>query len=132
MINSWAAAVAIAAICLSFGTAQARCQLQGTGVLDLSQNSHVHVYTNTDHEGCRISYALDLSGYNPLLARTVLEKAEIMKLPSNGKLMRDGTFVFLYTPNPNFLGKDNFVIYLCGSNLAGKGCARLNYDVTVR
>lgn len=132
MTKSRITAAAITGICLSCGVAQARCQLQGAGILDLSQNSRIHVYTNTDHEGCRISYTLDPNGYNPILARTVLEKSEIMRQPSGGKLTKDGEFVFFYRPNPNFIGKDNFVIYLCGSNLSGKGCTRLNYDVTVK
>lgn len=125
-------AAAIAGVAVCSVTAQARCQSQSSGILDLSQNSRLNVRTSTDSEGCRISYSLDLSGYSPLHARTMFEKSEIMARPGNGKLEQTGAFTFFYAPNLNFSGKDNFVIYLCGSNLSGKGCTRINYDVTVK
>lgn len=43
-----------------------------------------------------------------------------------------GAYTFRYKPNPNFKGKDKFVLYVCGSNPSGKGCTRVNYEITVR
>lgn len=128
----WMAVAAMAVTTACGGTARAACQSQSSGILDLSQNSHLLMRVNTDAEGCRISFGLDLSGYNPMHARTVLQKSEIMKAPDSGQLDKIGEFTFFYKPRPSFKGKDSFVVYLCGSNLSRKGCTRINYDVTVR
>lgn len=60
------------------------------------------------------------------------EKAIIMKPPGNRELRQEGEFSFLYTPKNGFKGRDNFVIYICGSDRGGSGCARLNYQATIR
>ncbi|WP_146170146.1 hypothetical protein [Bosea sp. 124] len=114
------------------GSAQAACQNQMEGPLDFSQNNRLTAYSTMDRDGCRYSYALDRNGYNHRLGQSVLEKSEIMSSPKNGSLAQIGQFSFFYKPKPNFIGKDNFVIYVCGTNLGGKGCSRLSYDVTVK
>lgn len=132
MSRIWMAVAAMAASTACGGAAQAACRSQSSGILDLSQNSHLLVHVNTDSEGCRISFGLDLSGYSPIHARTVLQQSEIMKKPDRGFLDKVGEFTFFYKPKASFIGKDSFVVYLCGSNLSGKGCTRINYVVTVR
>ncbi|MDU0340438.1 Ig-like domain-containing protein [Bosea rubneri] len=91
-----------------------------------------HIVENTkldydslmDKNGCRYSYTT--SGIT-------LEKSVIAKAPANGTLTQTGIASFFYTPKENFIGKDNFAVYVCGTGRRGKGsgCARFNYNVTV-
>jgi hypothetical protein len=56
-----------------------------------------------------------------------------MRTPARGELTQVGEFSFFYRPKVGFKGKDSFTVYLCGTGkFGGTGCARLNYNVTVR
>lgn len=103
------------------------CQTQGTN-FQLDQNSKNDYQSLMDENGCR--YTFTSSGYD--MNPRIIEKSIIMKPPQNGKLTQDGGFSFFYKPKPGFKGKDNFVIYVCGTHRNSAGCARLNYNATIR
>lgn len=102
------------------------CQTNGPNIM-YNQNSKNELESTMGQNGCRYSYTL---------SRGPLEKAVIMKDPTNGQLSQVGEFSFFYKPKPGFKGKDNFTVYLCGSGTrggsGGGGCARVNYNVTVQ
>jgi len=103
------------------------CQTQGP-TFYLDQNNKNDYKSVMDGNGCR--YSFSSSGDNRNLR--IIEKAVIMKPPQNGELRQDGGFSFFYKPNPGFKGRDNFVIYICGNDRNQSGCARLNYQATIR
>jgi hypothetical protein len=62
----------------------------------------------------------------------IIEKTVIMKQPTNGVLKKETEISYFYEPRKGFKGKDSFVAYICG-NLSGRsGCARWNYNLTVK
>ncbi len=103
------------------------CQTRGAPFY-LDQNSKTAFETHMDENGCRYSY---LGGQHSDMSRT-LEKAVIVKAPMNGELSQPGEFSFFYKPKKGFKGKDSFIVYICGTTLAGSGCARLTYNATIR
>ena len=104
------------------------CQTQGPQ-LYLDQNNRNDYQSSMDSNGCRYSfYSIGNNGRISL----VLEKAVVMKQPENGELRQDGEFSFFYKPKPGFKGGDSFVIYVCGNDRNHAGCARLNYQATIR
>lgn len=108
----------------------AACQTHWAGILDLGQNSRLTMHSDVDLEGC--IYSFTLHSHSHTLGQTKLEHLELMNAPKNGNLEKMGSFTFFYKPNTNFKGKDNFILYVCGSNLQGKGCSRVSYDLTVK
>jgi hypothetical protein len=103
------------------------CQTQGFN-FQLYENSKVDYESYMDQNGCR--YTFTSSGYD--MTPRVIEKSVVMKSPQNGTLTQDGAFSFFYKPKPGFKGKDNFVIYVCGTHRNSAACARLNYNATIR
>lgn len=77
-----------------------------------------------DSNGCKYVYRAG--------GKLTLQKAVIMKGPTNGTLTHIGEFSFLYKPKPGFTGKDSYVIYVCGTNSGGSGCSRLTYEAIVQ
>lgn len=129
--------IAISVLLTGAGTSMGQLQRENcrtTGPkLSIEQNSQIALETLMDENGCRYSYSLETThGRNFTRAPQILEKAVIMRPPSNGKLSQEGDFLFFYRPNKGFRGKDTFILYLCGSTASGSGCSRLAYNATVR
>ena len=77
----------------------------------------------TDTKGCELNFATD--------GKTRFKSAAIASPPKNGKLAKVAPLEFVYQPRPGFKGLDAFVMKVCGSTAAGKGCSTLNYVTTV-
>jgi hypothetical protein len=85
-----------------------------------------------DENGCRYTIMSGSLTGNRTHNIIVIEKTVIMKQPINGELIKDSESSFFYRPRSGFRGRDNFVIYICGNQSGKSGCARWNYNVTVR
>lgn len=103
-------------------TVLAACRTQGSNFRP-SQNDKVTYTVVMNAAGCRHTYRAN--------GTFMFEKAVAMKPPANGSLTQVGEFSFLYKPRPGFLGKDSYVIYVCGSGNSGAGCSRITYEATV-
>lgn len=104
------------------------CQTQGPPIY-LDQNNRSDYESAMDSNGCRYNF---YSIGNNSKVSIVFEKAVIMKQPANGELRQEGEFSFFYKPKAGFKGRDNFVVYICGSDHGHSGCTRLNYNAIIR
>lgn len=111
-----------ALISVNFGHDQATCLTQGPS-FSPPQNDRITYRATMNKAGCRHVYRSTGS--------FVFEKAVAMKQPGHGTLEQTGEFSFSYKPNPGFLGKDTYVIYVCGRGAAGSGCSRITYEATI-
>lgn len=105
-----------------FSAVLAACRTQGSNFRP-SQNDKVTYTVVMNAAGCRHNYRAN--------GTFMFEKAVAMKSPANGTLTQVGEFSFFYKPKLGFLGKDSYVIYVCGSGNGGAGCSRITYDATV-
>lgn len=67
--------------------------------------------------------------------RTTFHGLKVLVQPRHGRLEPYGaysTIAFRYRRKPGFVGEDFFVTQICGETLGRKGCARLEYTVTVK
>ena len=67
--------------------------------------------------------------------RTTFHGLKVLVHPKHGALEPRGaysTITFRYRAKPDFVGDDFFVTQICGETLGRKGCARLEYTVTVK
>ncbi|KUL92864.1 hypothetical protein DK26_26440 [Bosea sp. WAO] len=103
--------------------ATAACRIRGYG-FHVEQNDRATYEVTVDRNGCHHVYGV--SGF------LTIQKTVIMNQPANGTLSRTGEFSFFYKPKPGFVGKDTYVIYVCGTNRRGTGCSRLTYDAIVQ
>jgi hypothetical protein len=65
---------------------------------------------------------------------TSISGLRLLRAPTHGKVGPDGAYSqisFRYTAKPNFAGVDTFAIELCGEKLGHRGCARVEFTVTV-
>lgn len=118
MTRSAVTAIFLLLVATNASLATSNCQTQGH-LYRVDQSDRITYESAMDGKGCRYVFA-------------AFQKAVIMKQPANGKLSQIGEYSFIYVPNPGFTGKDNYVIYLCGTNRRGSGCSRLSYNATVR
>ena len=107
----------------SASLAEAACRTSGPNFF-VNMNDSVTFQSTMDRKGCRHSYWAD--------SHLTFQKAVAMKQPAYGKLSQVGEFAFFYKPNPGYVGRDEYVIYICGSNRHGSGCSRLRYEATVK
>ncbi|WP_143079829.1 hypothetical protein [Bosea lupini] len=105
-------------------SATAKCHASGPIQWYMHSNDKIEMVVTTDQEGCGHSFSRMLNGRE-------LHRIVVMKQPSNGTLKQIGETTYYYIPKMNFLGKDNYVLYICGKELWGSGCARFNFAVTV-
>lgn len=106
-----------------FCAALAACRIQGPSFFPTQNDKPIYTVI-VNKTGC--SHRYNASG------RLMFEKAISMKQPTHGSLTQTGEFSFFYKPNQGFVGRDTYVIYICGSSLSGSGCSRLTYEATVR
>jgi hypothetical protein len=67
--------------------------------------------------------------------RATFHGLKVLVHPQHGRLEPYGaysTIAFRYRRKPGFVGEDFFVTQICGESLGQKGCARLEYTVSVR
>jgi len=108
---------------LSKGAA-AKCHVSGPLQWYMHSNDKVEMVVTADQEGCGHSFSRMLNGRE-------LHRIVVMKQPSNGALKQIGETTYYYIPKRSFIGKDNYVLYICGKEIWGSGCARFNFAVTV-
>jgi len=116
-----ASAISIAALMIS-ANASAECRVTGPKWY-LHTNDRVTLKAEMDSQGCGHSYAV--------AGTWRMDKLVVMKPPSNGQLRQIGEVTFYYIPKAGFKGTDNYVLYICGKDTWGSGCARLNYEAAV-
>ncbi|SEK82301.1 hypothetical protein SAMN04515666_10299 [Bosea lupini] len=116
-----ASMIAIAALMIS-ANAFAECRVTGPKWY-LHTNDRVTLKAEMDSQGCGHSYGV--------AGTWRMDKLVVMKPPSNGQLRQIGEVTFYYIPKAGFRGTDNYVLYICGKDTWGSGCARLNYEATV-
>ncbi|GLS24160.1 hypothetical protein GCM10007874_71810 [Labrys miyagiensis] len=52
--------------------------------------------------------------------------------PENGKLIKTGANRFLYTPDKGFIGKDAYILKICASKGARRGCSTVAFVSQVK
>lgn len=58
------------------------------------------------------------------------ETSEILKQPKHGKLNKKSVYKFVYVPDQNYKGTDDYSYKLCGSDKYGKkGCAIIQVEI---
>lgn len=120
-------ALAIAALIPVFGlglapAAQAACDIKGD-IFYLHANDSTKHALKTDMHGCDLHFISS--------GKIDFRTATIMNKPKNGMLEKVAHLEFVYRPNKDFKGSDDFVVKVCGSTQKGKGCSTLNYTATV-
>jgi hypothetical protein len=113
--------IAIAALTMSTA-AFAECRVTGPKWY-LHTNDRVTLKAEMDSQGCGHTYAV--------AGTWRMDKLVVMKPPSNGQLRQIGEVTFYYIPKAGFRGTDNYVLYICGKDSWGSGCARLSYEAAV-
>lgn len=68
--------------------------------------------------------------FDALSSAVVFTSAEIAQQPTAGKLVSTSRYSFAYSASD--AGQDQFTLTVCGTDLAGTGCDRLNYSVEVK
>ncbi len=63
--------------------------------------------------------------------KTTFTELTVVKKPKHGKIEQKNEFALIYNSDKNFKGKDEYTLKLCGNSLGSKGCATLNYKMTV-
>jgi len=116
-----ASVIAIAVLMIS-ANASAECRVTGPKWY-LHTNDRVTLKAEMDSQGCGHSYGV--------AGTWRMDKLVVMKPPSNGQLRQIGEVTFYYIPRSGFRGTDNYVLYICGKDTWGSGCARLNYEAAV-
>lgn len=107
---------------MSSANASAECRVTGPKWY-LHTNDRVTLKAEMDSQGCGHSYGV--------AGTWRMDKLVVMKPPSNGQLRQIGEVTFYYIPKAGFKGTDNYVLYICGKDTWGSGCARLNYEAAV-
>jgi len=110
-------------VSVNFGQDQATCLTQGPG-FSPPQNDKISYVAFMSNAGCRHVYRT--------IGSFIMEKAVVMKQPNHGTLTQTGEFSFTYKPIAGFLGKDSYIIYVCGKGNSGSGCSRLTYEAIVQ
>ncbi|PTM38749.1 hypothetical protein [Bosea sp. 124] len=90
----------------------------------LNTNDRVTLHATMNAQGCGHTYQV--------AGTWRMDKIVALKPPANGILRQIGEVTFYYIPRAGFSGSDNYVIYICGKDTWGSGCARLNYEVVVQ
>lgn len=104
--------------------ASAKCYYERPAQWFFYEKSSYDVIVKSDNNGCGHSISRFVQGKE-------LQKVVIMKQPSNGSLKQLGESAYYYIPRLNFKGKDNYVMYICGRERQGSGCARFNFLISV-
>lgn len=105
-------------ITLMSGGANAACEKPALK-WSLVDNPTVKVPAVTDGAKCIHEY----SGEN-------FETSEILKQPKHGKLNQKSVYKFIYVPDQNYKGTDDYSYKLCGSDRYGKkGCAIIQVEI---
>ncbi|HEV7335402.1 MULTISPECIES: hypothetical protein [Bosea] len=116
----WSAFAALLLQCLP---SLAECRVTGPKWY-LHTNDKVTLKAEMDSQGCGHSFGV--------AGTWRMEKLVALKPPANGSLRQIGEVTYYYIPKLGFRGDDNYVIYICGKDTWGSGCARLNFEATVR
>lgn len=122
MVRRMTAAAAATALLAQPLAASAECRVTGPKWY-LHTNDRVTLKAEMDSQGCGHSYGV--------AGTWRMDKLVVMKPPSNGQLRQIGEVTFYYIPRAGFKGTDNYVLYICGKDTWGSGCARLNYEAAV-
>ena len=122
MVRRTNAAALATALFASPTAASAECRVTGTKWY-LHTNDRVTLKAEMDSQGCGHTYAV--------AGTWRMDKLVVMKQPSNGQLRQIGEVTYYYIPKSGFRGTDSYVLYICGKDTWGSGCARLNYEATV-
>ncbi|WP_332694426.1 hypothetical protein [Bosea sp. (in: a-proteobacteria)] len=114
---------ALAGLLLCGSPALAECRVTGPKWY-LHTNDKVTLKAEMDAQGCGHSFGV--------AGTWKMEKLVALKPPASGSLRQIGEVTFYYIPRAGFVGSDSYVIYICGKDTWGSGCARLNFEATVR
>ena len=62
----------------------------------------------------------------------MFESASIALNPKHGTLKQTAELNFVYQPNANYKGTDEYSLKICGQKTSGKGCSTINYKTTIQ
>jgi hypothetical protein len=103
-------------------TASAKCDVTGD-IFYMHANDKKRYAARTDIHGCDLHF---------ITRRNVrFTSAKVVQKPTNGNLRKIANLEFRYKPRPDFKGKDEFSLRVCGRTPAGRGCSTLDYDAIV-
>ena len=115
--------LALFAMVAMTGAAAGECRYIGLQ-FHFSQNESVST-TGTSTRGGACETRFWAGGTNHFTSGTIAAR------PSHGTLTELGSMHFRYKPNPGFKGPDRYALRICGTDMAGSGCATLTYNITV-
>ena len=108
----------------SSSAAFGECKIVGPNPMYLGKNTTYKIVMTLEQQGlCNLAF-------DALSDAVEFTSTEITQQPTTGKLSSTGKFSFTYTATG--AGKDQFTLSVCGTDLAGTGCDRLNYFVDVK